>query len=356
MSKKGKVVPDKLMKPACNCRLKCYEKLSENERQKHFHSYWSEEKSVDVKRQFISSCIESQATMRSRKRDQDSNKSKEKSLLYYFTVNMERLRVCKVMFLNTLSISNTVVINMLKKVEPGGLVQQDRRGKQTSSNKTPDETIESVKKHISSFPQYESHYSREKSKRKYMGTELTIEKMYELYTDDCNKKNIDPKLRAKKWLYYDIFNKQFKLSFKPPEIDTCDTCDMFNAKLKNDLSQEEKDCIKADHDAHLNESRMRYDLKKSDTTLAKGSSRNKVITGDLQKCLPSPLTTNCISFYKRKLWTLNFTLYDSSDSSVHCMMWDESKGARGGNEIASSILKWADSVIPESEIEEITLS
>ena len=32
-------------------------------------------------------------------------------------------------------------------------------------------------------------------------------------------------------------------------------------------------------------------------------------------------------------------------------MWDESKGARGG----SALLKWADTVIPGSEIEEIIL-
>lgn len=75
--------------------------------------------------------------------------------------------------------------------------------------------------------------------------------------------------------------------------------------------------------------------------MAKDSLKHKVLSGDLQRCLPSPLTNNCISFYQRKLWTLNFTLYDAADSSAQCMMWDESKGARGANEIASSILKWA---------------
>lgn len=38
----------------------------------------------------------------------------------------------------------------------------------------------------------------------------------------------------------------------------------------------------------------------------------------------------------------------------HCLMWDETIGARGGNEIASSILKWADNVVPDSNIKEIT--
>lgn len=80
------------------------------------------------------------------------------------------------MFLNTLSISNMVVVNIFKNIEPGGIVKTDQKDRQTPSNKTPDETTQSVKKHISSFPHYESHYSREKSDRKYLGTELTVEK------------------------------------------------------------------------------------------------------------------------------------------------------------------------------------
>lgn len=259
------------------------------------------------------------------------------------------------MFLNTLCISNLVVLNMLKKVEPGGVIKADQRGRHTPSNKTPNETIHSVHQHINSFPKYESHYSREKSEKNYLGSELTIEKMYQLYIDECNENNLDPKLRAKKWLYADIFNKDFNLSFKPPEIDTCDTCSTHTAKLKSNLTEDEINSVKADHEAHLIESKTRYNFKKLDFTMAKDSPKHKVLAGDLQKCLPSPLTNNCISFYKRKLWTLNFTLYDAADSSVQCMMWDESKGARGANEIASSILKWADNTIPGSEVEEITL-
>lgn len=63
------------------------------------------------------------------------------------------------MFENTLCISNKVVINALKETETGGIVKQDERGKHTPTNKTPLETFENVKQHISSFLQYESHYS-----------------------------------------------------------------------------------------------------------------------------------------------------------------------------------------------------
>lgn len=63
------------------------------------------------------------------------------------------------MFENTLCISNKVVIIVLKETETGGIVKQDERGKNTPNNKTPLETFENVKQHISSFLQYESRYS-----------------------------------------------------------------------------------------------------------------------------------------------------------------------------------------------------
>lgn len=61
---------------------------------------------------------------------------------------------------------------------------------------------------------------------------------------------------------------------------------------------------------------------------------------DMQKCLPTPSLKNCQSFYLRKLWVLNETIYDSTSNESYCMMWDETPGARGGNEVASCILKW----------------
>ena len=43
--------------------------------------------------------------------------------------------VCKVMFLTTLSISNTIVINALKKEKPCRLVEPYKRGKHIPGNK-----------------------------------------------------------------------------------------------------------------------------------------------------------------------------------------------------------------------------
>ena len=92
-------------------------------RQEIYHLYWSQDKVTDTKQQFIFSCLEEHSTVHSRKRDPDSNKSKQNTLQYYFTVKDTGTRVCKLMFLITLSISYTIVVNVLKNIEPGGMVK-----------------------------------------------------------------------------------------------------------------------------------------------------------------------------------------------------------------------------------------
>ncbi|GBN72981.1 hypothetical protein AVEN_5842-1 [Araneus ventricosus] len=86
--------------------------------------------------------------------------------------------------------------------------------------------------------------------------------MYLLYLQFCKDNNIHEEIIAKKWKYFDVFDKQFKLSFKPPEIDACDNCDSFQAKLKdNSLSQVDRDKLIAEYDVHLTESKRRHNQK-----------------------------------------------------------------------------------------------
>lgn len=45
----------------------------------------------------------------------------------------------------------------LNKVNTGEPPGDDKRGKKVPANKTPDEKMELVRRHISSFPSYQSH-------------------------------------------------------------------------------------------------------------------------------------------------------------------------------------------------------
>lgn len=69
-------------------------------------------------------------------------------------------------------------------------------------------------------------------------------------------------------------------------------------------------------------------------------------------CLATPLETSCLSFFIRKLCTLNCTIHDAYDSTSHCLMWHETKEAGAGIQIASAFIKWAEDAMPGSNIQQ----
>lgn len=139
ISRNGKTVPAKEMKPPCSCRMMCFEKLTHSNRLDIFNHYWSATADYNVKRQFILSCVESKPTATMRR---NVTKPKQKTLIYKFSVNNTSIKVCKTMFLNTLAISNSVVITSLKKQKPGGSVENDQRGRRIRVNKTSEVTVQ----------------------------------------------------------------------------------------------------------------------------------------------------------------------------------------------------------------------
>ena len=79
-------------------------------------------------------------------------------------------------------------------------------------NKTSDDDIEFIKQHISSFPWYQSHYSRQDNPtRKYLSSNLSIAKMYDLYKEKCQEEKRGT--TCSKWIYRRTFNEAFNLSF-----------------------------------------------------------------------------------------------------------------------------------------------
>lgn len=61
---------------------------------------------------------------------------------------------------------------------------------------------------------------------------------------------------------------------------------------------------------------------------------------DLQQVISLPKTDAGMVFYKRKLSTYNFTIYDRLFKKGFCYVWNESEAKRGANEIATCVLKF----------------
>ena len=133
------------------CRFECKKNISEEEREKIFHSFWS---LADITRQrdFILKC----STVRNTKCKTPSKNPRERTIIY----SLNGHRVCKLFFLHTMDISDQMVYTAhLKAVNPEGICNSDKRGThQSRPNKTKKQDLINIRK----FPRLESHYCRKK--------------------------------------------------------------------------------------------------------------------------------------------------------------------------------------------------
>lgn len=343
-SSKKKTIYKKSVGPSCkaSCRLKCSERICEEDRKNIHTMFWDGSKDMNHKRQYVASHVKVVPISRKRSRTGARKDARSHTRFYYFEINEKTERVCKTFFHSTLDISQTFVTTALNKKEAGGIIAADERGKHKHHSKVPEFVRQGVRDHIMKFPIEESHYSRERSSRKFLGSHLNISKMYRMYKAECEENNLEDTHIAKDWLYADIFNKEFNLSFKPPDNDTCDQCDYFLTQLREIQTPTEKQIIQQEYDEHLQEASKRYNLKRDDKQKSIEEKAVKIVACvDLQKCLPTPVLTNSQSFYTLKLWTYNYTIFDVTNKAVTCVMWDESKSGRGANEMASGMYSWA---------------
>ena len=57
-------------------------------------------------------------------------------------------------------------------------------------------------------------------------------------------------VESEEWLYRDIFNREFKLAFGNPKLDTCDRCDIFIAQISGENDVTRKSELEMEHTAH----------------------------------------------------------------------------------------------------------
>ena len=126
--------------------------------------------------------------------------------------------------------------------EGQGVPVSDKRGKHNNHRRLDDARLQGVIQYIDSFPKYESHYTRSHQvSRKYLSPDLTVAKMYELYTEKCEEKGEEP---LKEWV------TKFNLSFHPPRKDTCKTCDVLKIKIDAAADDGQKTALKTELELH----------------------------------------------------------------------------------------------------------
>lgn len=248
----------------------------------------------------------------------------------------EHVQVCRKTFSNIFALSHKRVQVLVEKKKRGQTTYTDQRGKRTKIKKYLPELRQQVRDHIQSFPREENHYSRNKSIKEFLSPDLNKNRMFLAY----KKKYPNSKVTYK---YYSlVFQKDFpNLRFGRPRSDTCSKCDLYQNKIKsipltNPQRKQETQKLELHHrKAEKARVTMNTDITKSQTI----DSEDNTISIDLEQVLFIPTLSHSDMFYSRQLSCFNFGVHLSDTDDAFMCIWDESVTGRGGNEIASCLLK-----------------
>lgn len=320
--------------PPCSCSNKCFEKIGMDNIQDIFQNFWAIGDHTAEKR-YIHSRVFNHDVKRSTVQGRDSRRchSRTYTVMSCNTV----ITVCMRAFLSIHGISEKMVRSSVDKVGATGTVEEEQRGKHRPHNKTPDEKTALIEKHINQLPTVTAHYCRAKSMyRVYLphgSSKATLYKDYVRWLQEQGKED----LKASISVYSKIF-RTFNIGIEPPSSDTCNFCDgtkMDIKKAKDKGDDIEAGRLEAQMKFHIASSKAAQSILKvyykdrNDSLVA--------IAMDLQQQLATPRLSTSAQFYKHKLWTFNFGIHNLKTREAFFYVWNESKGRRGSNEVASCL-------------------
>ncbi len=175
------------------------------------------------------------------------------------------------------------------------------------------------------------HYVRKDTKREFLGSDLNITKMYQLYKEWLVEKDETP---VQLHTYRKLFNENYNFSFHQPKKDQCSTCTEYWIK------REQGPVLKKDQDSYDDHQTWKIqarEKKEKDKERAIKDKTSHVSTFDLEAVLTTPCSLVSQLYYKRKLNVYNLTTYSLADKKGTCYMWDETNGKRGSCEIGTCL-------------------
>lgn len=338
---KSKIIPKKVFcaQTTCRCKKNCSGRICISRQLEIFNSFYQLENWTQ-KTLFLRTLVR-KFSVKENLNPIIKLKNKNFSNKYYLYDSLgNQQQVCQSFLLLCLQINKHTIFSAVNTVLTNE-VAKDSRGK-SSGRKTKESDVSFVKEFIDKFPRYESHYKVARSNIKYLSPFWNIRRLYREYCIKFNFKyqNKRDKKPVSEWVFRNIFNTQFNLSFTRLKVDTCGKCDKIKAEIrteKNLTRIKELEC----------ERQMHWDLDKKislefdEDRKASQNSDNKMemLTFDLQRALEMPVIRTGEAYYKRQLWFYNLCVYDNRRGIAYMYCWNESIASRGSQEIASCLIK-----------------
>ncbi|XP_030765272.1 uncharacterized protein LOC115889424 [Sitophilus oryzae] len=284
--------PARQLLPPCNCKislkgktLKC-RVFSPEIRQEIFTEFW-EKLNWQERKQYVRGVVD---VMPPVKKKSNETSRRQSTLVLKLKKDGVSQRVCKKMFLNTLSIGEWSLhswANTLKEATNNiAEINQQRSNPRSESNKM-------VCKFFDNLPKMESHYCRARSNKLY------LEPIWQSKVDLFNEyrkfsEREDSEIRTVSIKTFSLAFEKLNLSLFIPKKDQCDVCTNFKAR---NLPEDDY---------------LQHQIRKEDARNEKEKDKAEakhVYCMDLQKVLLSPHSNVSSLYYKRKLCVHNFTIY-----------------------------------------------
>lgn len=339
-----KDVPKREIGEPCKCG--CFEKLGYEKINDIFNSFWSIG-NYDKQNAYLGGLVKEKEIKRPTVKGHVSRKTR--TLSYNIEYCHADYAVCRAAFLSIHGVSEKRVRNVLRKRTATGCVPDDKRGTNPSTKKISDSRVNMVVQHINSMPAVSSHYTRAKSPhRKYLDQSLNVNKLWVLYCQWLTE-NYNDEEPVSKSFYRSVFCSKFNLGFAPPLADTCNFCDRAEHKIKALDPVSDADTLKSlctEKELHVR--RAKYAQNKLRECKALADPSVAAIAFDLQQALPTPKNFSGVQYYKRKLWCYNLGIHNIQTGKACMYLWNETEGKRGSCEIASCLMDYIDTKLPDT--------
>lgn len=321
--------------------------LFSDEDRKNAFKFFCKIKTWQEKRGYVRGLVTNRPITRRRKISKSDKVRKIESRdIRLCLTNGRQLKVCRKMFLNTLSIGEDCFKRWTKKInnisnsnssesehdhEPISLTPSPRVLKKQND-------IIHIKDWLHLLPKVPSHYCRQSTSKIYVESNfVSIESMFNVFKEWCVSENITPFSCT---LFRETLNAN-NIKIHQPRKDQCDLC--IGYKMDTILEAEYNEHIERKNSA-------REEKNKHKSTV---SNKKVVITMDLESVLLCPKTEASAMFYKQKLQLHNFTIYKLNDHDVTLYVWNESDGNVTANEFTTCIINYIDNL--SSEVSEVVL-
>lgn len=256
---------------------------------------------------------------------------------YFMKTVKGSVQVCQKFITSALGVSKNR-LNTVAKILDKGEIPKERRGGDRKSAKSATKK-RNVNNFIGSLKGHESHYSRSKSKRIYLTSDLNISRLHKMYNRTVEH---DKALRVTFSMFRRIFVHDFNVGFRTPSSDCCTTCVRLQHQIHSAKYSTSKNSLLMQLRVHKLRANAFYELAKQSPP----SSYSMCF--DLQQVQPLPRTPIQEAFYSRQIGFYSLCCVPMDSKKPEFYVWTEDQAGRGSTEVSSALLHCLNHYLPEN--------